>query len=435
MEAVLNDRSTTVYCIDAEDDFCYGLQHNGLAVIRGSLGYRYAQALVRNIAHPPHECDVIVYNLRDPACYDASSWGPGLNDNYHCEVVKLERDDRQRLFHYKGKERKYSQYPVVSETQISRAWIGGSGSFDGTDVLKAVSQGGLPLVYFLNPTFLAHVSHYLPLWLQMTIDISPTVANEYDLLNLADRFSQSLSSIGRGNLEFARPINFRVDKVTSSNNASKIMLVKLALNRVGDVLAALVSYGKGHIFFLPPFQNEINGCVDLIKNVIPRFQEDLQRSAEKNRAEMEATIAATPLDSTTPDMIPLQAVRNTRDYIEKVVHEVNTCYRNGCFNASGAMIRRLVETLIIEIYETNGRAQEIQDNDGNFLKLQRLIGKVSSGSFVNISKNTKQFLKDAKALGDTAVHNRKVLLIKDHLDSEKVSLRVAISELVKHARF
>lgn len=140
-------------------------------------------------------------------------------------------------------------------------------------------------------------------------------------------------------------------------------------------------------------------------------------------------------NSTTPDMIDLQAVKHTRDYIEKVVYEVNACYRHECYNASAAMIRRLVETLIIEIYETNRRALEIQDKDGNFLKLEGLIGKISSGSFVNISQNTKQFLKNAKILGDTAVHNRKVILIKSDLESEKVSLRMAISELVKHARF
>ncbi len=98
MEAVLKDGATTVYCIDAEDDFCSGLEQNGLRIIRGSLGYRYAPALVRNLTHPPHECDVIVYNLCNPACYDASSWGPGLNDNYHCEVVKLERD-KDNPFH------------------------------------------------------------------------------------------------------------------------------------------------------------------------------------------------------------------------------------------------------------------------------------------------------------------------------------------------
>ena len=434
MEGAQKNKAMTVYCIDAEDEFSAGLEQNALTVIRGSLGYRYDQALIRNLPHPPHECDVIVYNLCKPACYDVRSWGPGRNDNYHCEVVKLERD-RDGLFHHKGKERVYSQYRIVTETQISRPGFSVSSSFEVTDILRAVTQGGVPLVYFLNPVFLENVSSYLPLWLQMTVNISPTVANEFDLANVSENFSESLSKIGKGNLDFQRPVRFLIDKAEVADKASQIIVIKLALNRVGDTLAALIFYGKGHIFLLPPFQNDINGCVDLVKDVIPRFQEDLRKSAERNRAKVTSSTAPPPVNSNVPDMISLEVVNNTRDYIQKVAHEVNVCYRYQCFNASAAMVRRLVETLIIEIYETNGQALAIQDKDGNFLKLDGLIGKISSGSFINISQNTKQFLRNAKILGDTAVHNRRVILRRDDLDSEKVSLRMAIHELVKCAQF
>ncbi len=312
------ERPKTVYCIDAEDEFCSALEQKGVTIIRGSLGYRYDQALVRNLLHPPHECDVIIYNLSNPACYDAKSWGPGLNDNYRCKVVNLE-SDYNRFFHYEGDKRVYSDYHIVSETQIA---VGGrrAGSFDATDVVKAVVQGGVPLVYFLNPTFLTLASTYLPLWLQMMVHVSATVANEVDLPNFSDRFPRSLSKIGKGVLDFRRPIKFRIDKVSGRDNASMIIRVNLLTNRVEDTFAALISYGKGYIFFLPPFQNDINGCVELVKDIIPRFQEEVKIAAERNRDKLMA-VQIPEVDNKQSKQIINGQPRSERYFMELAIKE------------------------------------------------------------------------------------------------------------------
>lgn len=317
-EMASKERPKTVYCIDAEDDFCSELEQRGITIIRGSLGYRYDQALVRKLPHPPHECDVIIYNVSNPACYDANSWGPGLNDNYRCKVVNLECDN-SRFFHYESDKRVYSDYHIVSETQIA---VGGrrAGPFEATDVVRAVVQGGVPLVYFLNPTFLALASTYLPLWLQMMVQVSATVANEVDLTNFSDRFPRSLSKIGRGVLDFRRPIKFRIDKYSRRGDASTIIRVNLATNRVGDVLATLISYGKGYIFFLPPFQNDINGCVELITDVIPTFQQELKKAAERNRDSLIAVQIPEAKNKRTKRIVKGQP-RTERYFMELAIKE------------------------------------------------------------------------------------------------------------------
>jgi pyrimidine deaminase RibD-like protein len=285
METIPKDREKIVYCIDAEEGFSTALEQNGLRIIQGSLGYRYDKALVRDLPHPPHECDVILYNLCNPACYDASSWGSGRNDNYRCEVVKIETDDG-KLFHWKDNKKQYLHYSIVSESQIAGSGVRKSGSFGGADILRAVKQGGVPLIYFLNPTFLMHVTNYLPLWLDLGVSVSSTIANEFDLPDFSGRFPQSLAKIGRDNLCFVRPIKFRIDSVAAGDETTPVIPIKLVSNRVGDTLAALISFGKGHIFFLPPFQNDVNGCVDLVKDVLPHLTDELEKSAEKNRDEL-----------------------------------------------------------------------------------------------------------------------------------------------------
>ena len=37
------------------------------------------------------------------------------------------------------------------------------------------------------------------------------------------------------------------------------------------------------------------------------------------------------------------------------------------------MIRKFVETLILELYEAKGKEKEIQDDSGNFLMLRDLV--------------------------------------------------------------
>jgi hypothetical protein len=55
------------------------------------------------------------------------------------------------------------------------------------------------------------------------------------------------------------------------------------------------------------------------------------------------------LEPKSEQVLPFSVVRGSRGYIEKVVNQVNGCYENGWFDACAVMIRRLVETLIIEL--------------------------------------------------------------------------------------
>ena len=68
-------------------------------------------------------------------------------------------------------------------------------------------------------------------------------------------------------------------------------------------------------------------------------------------------------------------VRNTRGYIEKVSHQINGSYQHGWYDASSVMIRRLMETLIIECYEAHSLESKINDGDGNHLFLKDLIAR------------------------------------------------------------
>ena len=97
------------------------------------------------------------------------------------------------------------------------------------------------------------------------------------------------------------------------------------------------------------------------------------------------------------------------------------------------MVRRLVETLIIECFETYGIADRIKDQNGDFLMLGDLIKRFLDESCWHHSRNVKSSLPklaDLKNAGDTAAHSRRYLTNRQDIDRLQSHLRLCIQELV-----
>jgi len=86
-----------------------------------------------------------------------------------------------------------------------------------------------------------------------------------------------------------------------------------------------------------------------------------------------------PSDGTRPInelILPHAMVRGTRGYIERVVYQINGCYEKGWFDGCAVMMRRLIETLIIECFEKYGIADRIKNpKTGDFLALGDLVDR------------------------------------------------------------
>jgi hypothetical protein len=129
-------------------------------------------------------------------------------------------------------------------------------------------------------------------------------------------------------------------------------------------------------------------------------------------------------------VVPMVLFRNSRGYLIKVANQANGAYSQGWFDASAVMVRRLLETLIIEAFEKNGISHEIKNVNGDFLYLRDLISKTLSCSSWNLSRNTKQALPKLKDVGDKSAHSRRYNAIRDDLDSIKSDLRCVTEELL-----
>lgn len=128
--------------------------------------------------------------------------------------------------------------------------------------------------------------------------------------------------------------------------------------------------------------------------------------------------------------LPRDVWKGTRRYIERVSEQLNGCFQLEFYDAASVLVRRLTETLIIEAFEHLGRESEIKGQDGNFLMLRDLVGKVTGTPGLPLGREAKAALKPIKELGDRAAHNRHYNAVKADLEKVQSGIRVCIDELI-----
>lgn len=105
-------------------------------------------------------------------------------------------------------------------------------------------------------------------------------------------------------------------------------------------------------------------------------------------------------------------------------------YQHGLYDGCLVLIRKLIETLIIEIYEKHGISNKIKDGDGNYFYLSDLISSLLSETTWTVGRNSKQAFPGIKKFADLAAHNRRFNAKKSDVDGIKADVRIVIEELV-----
>lgn len=82
--------------------------------------------------------------------------------------------------------------------------------------------------------------------------------------------------------------------------------------------------------------------------------------------------------------------------MEKVADQINGTYENGWYDACAVMLRRFVETLIIETYIAKNAESAVKKTDGDFYSLKRLIDEACSGNDLSLSRDTRDILRKLK---------------------------------------
>ena len=168
-------------------------------------------------------------------------------------------------------------------------------------------------------------------------------------------------------------------------------------------------------------KNKVNQILSLAKAIDNDFRE-LSTPADKIKG----------LES--HKIIPFSIVKGSRGYIERVVNQINGTFEQGWYDACAVMMRRLLETVIIETYEAHQIEAGIKDSDNNYFQLSKLISSILSEKRLNLSRNTKNALPKLKKFGDTSAHNIRFNARFDDIKTIQLDFRIAIEEFINLAK-
>ena len=154
----------------------------------------------------------------------------------------------------------------------------------------------------------------------------------------------------------------------------------------------------------------------------------------KSRANLDnsyRTVVRSPRRAKPSDsVLPHELFHNTRGYLEKVVYQINASYDAALYDCCAVMCRRLLETLIIEAYEAEGRSETIKAQDDNYFMFSDLLRVLEADNKLKLSRNGMKGLKDFKRIGDQSAHNRRFNARRSDIEKIENGLRVASEELL-----
>lgn len=136
------------------------------------------------------------------------------------------------------------------------------------------------------------------------------------------------------------------------------------------------------------------------------------------------------------ELFPLEILEGTKPYVQKIAKQVNLCYTKGLYDASAVMIRRLIEQLIIDCYENREEGSKIENSDGKYVGLDKLVDSFLKESW-HKPPHLKKYLpklKDIKELGDSAAHGR-TITTKRNIEKYSKAIEYTFQGLVHLANY
>lgn len=122
--------------------------------------------------------------------------------------------------------------------------------------------------------------------------------------------------------------------------------------------------------------------------------------------------------------------KGTRGYIERVVAQINGAYESGYYDACAVMLRRLLETLIIETFEAKGIDGNIKNGGGDFFHLRDLVDLTLNEPSWNLGRSAKKALRELKDIGDKSAHSRRFTAHRSDIDRLIPKAREVVQELM-----
>ena len=122
-----------------------------------------------------------------------------------------------------------------------------------------------------------------------------------------------------------------------------------------------------------------------------------------------------------------------RNYLDKLIFQINHSYENNCYDAAAVLMRRLFELLLIMAYQNIGIDNEIKDSNGSGYKMLDGIVKNAIGNSKLKLSRIKMDFDSFRLVGNNSAHGIFYIAGKKDIDDIKIKYRVMLEELYNKA--
>jgi hypothetical protein len=144
--------------------------------------------------------------------------------------------------------------------------------------------------------------------------------------------------------------------------------------------------------------------------------------------------APLPPEPTAPEeqpILPHSLFATAPSYLQKIVFQINACYTVTAYDACAVMVRKLVESLIIDCFEKHQIGAKIRNQQGNYCFLKDLVGKMKAEPWPSpLGRNAQSGLDSLKDVGDLSAHTKYYNAKRPYIDELKTPLRVTAERLL-----
>lgn len=204
---------------------------------------------------------------------------------------------------------------------------------------------------------------------------------------------------------------------------------KLARIRAEATIAVRALSGGGRD--VAPLAELVEACFSAETGAKERLEANRKLAFELHTSWAHPAPAAEPGEEDA--VFPLDLLRPTRrKYLVSIAWQANGCFVKQWYDACAVMMRRLLETAIVEAFEAKGLAEKVKSG-GDFLQLTALIDAAVAEPSWNLTRNTKTALPKLRDVGHTSAHSRHYTAVKSDIEKVQRDFRVAVQEFLSLA--
>lgn len=150
-----------------------------------------------------------------------------------------------------------------------------------------------------------------------------------------------------------------------------------------------------------------------------------------------APLPSEPAAPADQPVIPHSLFATAGGFLQRIAFQINACYLATAYDGCAVMMRKLIESLIIDCFEKHNIADQIKvGGTGDYFMLEKLISTfLSKTSWKGeaVGRNAVSGLKKLSALkgtGDLSAHTRFYTCKREYIDELKSDLRVVTERLL-----